>query len=91
MKELDKYAKKLMHVLQETPITFLFLTIGTTSSKTLTFLLQQLNVTIYILLFKTQKVLVFLKTVSLNLLDPFLIPLLIVIVIKVSDFSNDCV
>ena len=56
--------EKPMHMLQETLITFPVLKLGTTSSKTPSFLLQSLNGTIQILPIGTQKVLLFSKMVS---------------------------
>ena len=50
---LNKYLKKPMHKLQETLITFPFLTRDITSSKTLSFLPQLLNGTIQIIPFGT--------------------------------------
>ena len=73
-------------MLQEALITFLFRTLDTTFSKTLSFLLQSLIWTIWILPFGTQKKFV-LKNCIVKLVRP---PQVMPIFIKVLDLSQDC-
>ena len=66
-------------------ITLSFSILNTISSKALSFLLQSLNGTNKSTTFETQKLLVFSKIVSLNLLDSPQVVILIVIIIKELD------
>ena len=86
---LNQNLKKPIHMLREMLITLRLLKLDTTSSKTLSFLLQILNGKLD-LLFRTQKVLVFSKIVSSDLLQPHQVRLLIVTIIKKLDLPNYC-
>ena len=72
-------------------MTFLFLTLDKTSSKTISFPLQSFSGTIQILALGIQKTLMSSKTVFLDSLNRPLVEFLIVTIMKVLDLLHDCV
>ena len=81
--------KKPIHMVRQTLITFLVSTLDATSSKTLPFLLQSLIEANYILQFGTQKVSEFSKVVSLQLLDTPQVVILVFVITRELDGSQD--